>query len=368
VNLCKTSEPKRAILRGSHMRPCLWLASFLLLAACGADAESGQQPSTGGAGGTTTVTPNDDAAPAVAAGAGGTGMTAHDASTMMNTDLDARPVEASREAGPHEPAPTKGFTEMNIYPGDPPNFVANAPKENVAANGFITNVSIPTLRRYPLDESKATGTAFVVFPGGGYALLDMETHATALAARLGPLGIAVFGLKYRIQNGTTDAPRDALLDAKRAIRLVRSKADLWALDPKRIGVISYSAGSHLDMSLVAGFDLGQAGGTDPVERLSSRPDFVASMCTWSFGSATSPFTFTANAPPVYMCHAQDDTTAPIALAQAIDQQLKALGVLEHLEVYPTGGHSAFHVGDPNAPGRDWPDKYLPWLKTNQLTP
>ena len=43
-------------------------------------------------------------------------------------------------------------------------------------------------------------------------------------------------------------------------------------------------------------------------------------------------------------------------------------VLEHLEVYPTGGHSAFHVGDPNAPGRDWPDKYLPWLKTNQLTP
>ena len=50
------------------------------------------------------------------------------------------------------------------------------------------------------------------------------------------------------------------------------------------------------------------------------------------------------------------------------QQLKTLGVLEHLEVYPTGGHSAFHVGDPNAPGRNWPDKYLPWLKNNQLTP
>jgi acetyl esterase/lipase len=315
-----------------------------------------------------TTPPGSDASPGSAAGSGGSDSTARDASPGTNPAGDARSTEASGEAGPHEAAPTKGFTEMNLYPGDPPNLVANAPKENVAGNGYITNVSIPTLRRYPLDESKATGTAFVVFPGGGYVLLDMETHATALAQRLGPLGIAVFGLKYRVQNGTTDAPRDALLDAKRAMRLVRSKADLWALDAKRIGVISYSAGSHLDMSLVAGFDMGQAGATDPVERQSSRPDFVASMCTWSFGSPTSPFKFAANAPPVYLCHAQDDTTAPIALAQAIEQQLKTLGVLEHLEVYPTGGHSAFHVGDANAPGRNWPDKYLPWLKTNQLVP
>ncbi len=69
-----------------------------------------------------------------------------------------------------------------------------------------------------------------------------------------------------------------------------------------------------------------------------------------------------------MCHAQDDTIAPIGLANAIEQQLKALGVIEHLEVYPTGGHFAFWVGDPNATGRDWPDNYLPWLQSNQLTP
>jgi len=358
------------------MRGCLLLASLVLLSACGADADSTDQPATGGGGegGTTTQMATGDGSPASAgslssnAGSGVGGSTARDASSGTGTDLDARPAEASREAGPHEAAPTKGFTEMNIYPGAPPNLIANPPKESVEQNGYIHDVSIPTLRRYPLDESKATGTAFVVFPGGGYILLDMETHATALAQRLGPLGIAVFGLKYRIGGGTSDAPRDALLDAKRAIRLVRSKADLWGLDAKRIGVISYSAGSHLDMSLVAGFDMGQAAATDPIERLSCRPDFVASMCTWSFGSPTSPFTFAANAPPVYLCHAQDDTTAPIALAQAIDQQLKTLGVLEHLEVYPTGGHSAFHVADPNAPGRNWPDKYLPWLKSNQLTP
>lgn len=350
------------------MRTHIGLTVCLLVSACAAEAGPGDEAPDSGASGATTSSGSGGTAGAPNGGSGGSEPTVSDAAVEKTSEQDASPVEASREAGPYEAAPTSGFKEMNLYPGDPPNLVANAPQENVAANGFITNVSIPTLRRYPLAESKATGTAFVVFPGGGYALLDMETHAAALAQRLGPLGIAVFALKYRIQGGSTDAPRDALLDAKRAIRLVRSKADLWALDPKRIGVISYSAGSHLDMSLVAGFDLGQDGAADPVERLSSRPDFVASMCTWSFGSSTSPFKFTSSAPPVYMCHAQDDTTAPIALAQAIDQQLKALGVLEHLEVYPTGGHSAFHVGDPNAPGRDWPDKYLPWLKTNQLTP
>ena len=287
------------------------------------------------------------------------------ATADAGTSADAVAGEAS---APYEPAPTRGYVEMNLYPGDPPNLLANAPKETIEPTGRIHDVSIPTLRRYPLDESKATGTAFVVFPGGGYLTLNMEGHATALAQRLGPLGIAVFGLKYRVGAGSTNVPRDALLDAKRAIRLVRSKAVQWALAPNRIGVVSHSAGSHLDMSLIAGFDLGQPAAVDPVERLSSRPDFVASMSTWNFGSPTSTFKFTAGTPPAYLCHSRDDATAPIALAVAIDQQLKALGVLDHLEVYPTGGHSNFDVGNPNNPGRDWPDKFLPWLKANQLTP
>jgi len=287
-----------------------------------------------------------------------------DAATDAGTSAEAGGGET---AVSYEPAPTRGFVEMNLYPGDPPNLIANAPKETIEPTGRIHDVSIPTLRRYPLDESKATGTAFVVFPGGSYETLNMEGHAAALAQRLGPLGIAVFGLKYRVGAGSMNAPRDALLDARRALRLVRSKAAPWALAPNRIGVISYSAGSHLDMSLVAGFDLGQPAAADPIERLSSRPDFVASNCTWNFGSATSPFKFTASTPPVYLCHAQDDTTAPIALSTAIEQQLKALGVLEHLEVYPSGGHDSFNVGLSHA-GKDWPDKFLPWLKANQLTP
>ena len=280
---------------------------------------------------------------------------------------DAGAPHAASVGPAHVPAPATGCVEMKIYDGDPPNLLSNAPAERVAGNGFIYKVSVPTIRRYPVDESKSTGVAFIVFPGGGYSFADMETHATALAKRLGPQGFAVFGLKYRINGGSRNVERDSLLDANRAIRFVRSHAAEWGLAENRIGIISYSAGSDLDMRLVAGgFDLGKPTATDPVERKSSRPDFVASMCTWAHGGTNSPYQFTADTPPVYLCHAQDDPSAPITVSRQIDQQLQALHILEHLEVYPTGGHDGFHVGDPNAPNRNWLDNYLPWLRTNNL--
>lgn len=313
----------------------------------------------------------DVRAPDIDAGAADAGSSdaSHTGPDSNLSDATNGASDAANDGPAHVPAPATGYVEMKLYDGDPPNLLRNAPAEQVSGNGSITNVSVPTLRRYPVDESKAAGVSFVVFPGGGYTGLDFETHATALAKRLGPLGFAVFGLKYRVGGGSSNVERDALLDANRAIRLVRSHAAEWGLAENRIGVISYSAGSDLDMRLVAGgSDAGKPTATDPVERKSSRPDFVASMCTWAHGGSTSPYKFTADVPPVYLCHAQDDTTAPIAVANQIDQQLQSLHVIEHLEVYPTGGHSAFHVGDPNAPGRNWPDKYLPWLRMNNLIP
>jgi acetyl esterase/lipase len=214
-----------------------------------------------------------------------------------------------------------------------------------------------------MDLAKATGIGFVVFPGGGYTHLDMERHATALANRVGPQGIAVFGLKYRVGQGTNDARRDALLDANRAIRLVRQRAAEWGVHPEGVGVVSYSAGSHLAMNLAGHFDLGQASSDDPVEAQSSRPAFFASMCTWDSGNSISKFTFLKSTPPVYLCHAKDDTTAPIALAYAVEKQLQALNVAEHLEVYATGGHDSFNVGE-MAEGHDWPDKFMTWLATH----
>jgi acetyl esterase/lipase len=266
-------------------------------------------------------------------------------------------------------APRSGFAEINIYPGAPPNYRATAPPESVdPMSGIIHDVSVPTLRRYPVDESKSTGVAFIAFPGGGYNVLDMERQVAALAAQVGPRGISVFGLKSRVGGGSDDVRRDAVLDARRALRLTRSHAAAWGLDPNRIGTVSWSAGSHLALVLAGSFDAGQPTSGDPVERTSCRPDFMAVMCPWADGQPTSPFRFTSATPPIYLGHAEDDTVSPIELARAVDRQLQALGILEHLEVHSTGGHDAFDVGLETATGRDWPARYLKWLVAQQLIP
>ncbi|HEV3192218.1 MAG TPA: alpha/beta hydrolase [Polyangiaceae bacterium] len=276
------------------------------------------------------------------------------------------PTEAGDSAGggfTYDPIKGTKFDEMPLYAGAPPNFKAGAPAETLNANGGIGNVSVPTLRRYAMDGSKATGFGYLVFPGGGYTMLDMETHAGKLAERLGPLGIAVFSLKYRVGSGTNDAPGDALIDAKRAVRTVKQNATHWAVDSAHLGVIGYSAGSHVALNLAANFDTGNAGAADPIEKQSSRPAFIGSMSTWSFGASTSPFTFPAGVPPTYFCHAQDDTIAPIALPKAVEAQIRAKGAATVLDFYATGGHYTCHPGDLSMPGHDWPNKFWPWVQT-----
>ena len=263
----------------------------------------------------------------------------------------------------YEPIEDDEFDELPLFDGNPPNFKAGAPAETVNAQGSIGNVSVPTLRRFAMDGSKATGFGYVVFPGGAYTGLDMDTHATRLAERVGPLGIAVFAVKYRVGGGSNDAPRDALLDAKRAMRLVKQNAARWGVAVEHLGVIGYSAGSHLALSLAGSFDEGDTNASDAIERHSSRPAFVGSMSTWADYRPESPFTFPDDVPPVYFCHAQDDTIAPIALAKTVDMQIRAKGAATQLDFYETGGHSTCHPGDANAEGHNWPDKFWPWVQT-----
>jgi acetyl esterase/lipase len=206
----------------------------------------------------------------------------------------------------------------------------------------------------------------IVFPGGGYYLLDIETHATALAEKLGPLGIAVFALKYRCGDGATDVPAAALLDAQQALRLVRANAAEWGVDPERVGAAGYSAGSHLVLNLASHFDEGNASAANIVDQQSSRPAFVASLSSWSYGESQSSFTFLSTTPAVFLAHAEDDDGAPIALARDVQTKLEALDVPTELLVLPTGGHSAFHVGDESATGRNWTDEFVPWLMDQSI--
>jgi acetyl esterase/lipase len=366
-----------------RMRKLFDSAWLLLALACSAP-EPAPAPSTGSAGAGQGGAGVPSAAGAPAAGSGGMSSGGSSGAGMTSGGGGAAAGEAGTAGGgasgassgasgaggtsgagggfTYDPIAGDQFDDMLLYDGDPPNFKAGAPKEALNGLGQFTNVSVPMLRRYAMDGSKATGFGYLVFPGGGYSLVDMQLHVAELAKRVVPLGVAVFGLKYRVGGGTSDAPRDALLDAKRAIRLVKQNAAHWGVDVARLGVIGYSAGSHMTLNLAANFDAGNAGSADAIERHSSRPAFIGSMATWAFGSKTSPFKFPSDVPPAFFCHAQDDKTAPIDLPKAVEALIRAQGAATKLDFYATGAHSTCHPGDASMEGHNWPDKFWPWVQ------
>lgn len=261
-----------------------------------------------------------------------------------------------------------------LWPGRPPQYVADAPAETVDEQARIRMVSMPTLSAYLPAKDRATGMAIVICPGGGYAALDWKTHVAYTADDLVPRGIAVIGLKYRTRppNATDNAGIQAiaLLDAQRAVRVVRHRAREWHLDPHKIGVAGYSAGANLAMNLAANFDRGDRAAGDPVERQSSRPDFVVGIATWHWRQKTSPFKFSKHAPPIFLVHAANDGIdggAPIELPRAIQADLQKLGVPVHLEVFAEGGHGVGNLIPQRVkrgfPGAQWPGLLLQWLGT-----
>jgi endo-1,4-beta-xylanase len=184
-----------------------------------------------------------------------------------------------------------------------------------------------------------------------------------------PMGVAVIGLKYRTRPPHI-LPHEGiqaltLLDAKRAMRLVRHRAAEWGIDPAKIGVAGYSAGANLAMNLAANFDLGDPQAADPMDRLSSRPDFAVGLGTWHWRKPENPFVFKANSPPVFLVHATTDK--PIEIATNIIADLKKLGVPARLDLHEEGGHGVGNLIPTrvkhNFPGAQWPKVLVEWLGT-----
>src|SRR5215210_4383118 len=130
----------------------------------------------------------------------------------------------------------------------------------------------PELTPYLPPEGRANGTAVVIFPGGGYQHLSMEKEGSDVANWLAGAGVTTFVVRYRL--GPAYHHPTMLNDGQRAIRLVRSRAAEWNIDPRRLGVIGFSAGGHLASTTGTHFDAGKPADTDPIERASSRPDFL----------------------------------------------------------------------------------------------
>jgi acetyl esterase/lipase len=215
--------------------------------------------------------------------------------------------------------------------------------------------------------------AIVVFPGGGYHILAIDLEGTEVCDWLNASGLACVLLKYRVpDSGPYPKSPAALQDAQRAVGLVRQHADEWGVDPKRVGVLGFSAGGHLAAALSTHFDRRLYDPVDAADDLSCRPDFAVViypgyLALQDQNMATNPeIKPTAETPPTIIVQAEDD---PVHVENATNYflQLKNAKVPAELHIYAEGGHG-YGLRRTSQPVTAWPLLVEKWLHTIQVMP
>jgi acetyl esterase/lipase len=252
--------------------------------------------------------------------------------------------------------------------------------------GRISNVSMPTLTVYEGGIDRPTRTAVIICPGGGYGMLSNTREGVQYANWLSTLGVTCFVLKYRLAEFGHPAP---LQDVLRAVRIVRSRAKEFGIDPNRIGVMGSSAGGHLAASAGTLFDHADGKTGAPLDTLSARPDFMILMYpvitmddpTAHAGSRKNLIgenptpelhrlmslekQVTAATPPTLIIHTQEDKAVPVDNALLFFQALTRAGVPGELYVFEHGSHG-MGMRDALGTASEWPKRAGEWLRNRGL--
>lgn len=284
--------------------------------------------------------------------------------------------------------------EELLWPDTPPGAEVPEDAEEVTNRGGILRVGRvqqPTLRAYLPSPDTATGAAVVIFPGGGYSIVAIEHEGYDVAKWLNSIGVAAVVVKYRVSEDPAYGYQHPvpLLDAQRAIRITRSRATQWNIDPKRIGVLGFSAGGHLAATAGTLFDRKlMVRDRDAIDRLSSRPDFM--VLVYPVITTTKPFghtgskrnllgeepdldqerlvsaelNVTAETPPAFLVHSHDDPVSP-ENSVYFYLALKAAEVPAELHIYAAGGHG-YGLGRGAGPETRWPQRCAEWLDAQGL--
>ena len=286
--------------------------------------------------------------------------------------------------------------QILLWENNIPNFQATQEKEEHHTDRgilWIAKVQKPLIDVYLPTPRNATGQAVIICPGGGYHGLAYDWEGTDVARWLNSKGIAGVVLKYRLPTSESQiVPKDSpLLDAKRAMRLVRHHAKDWNIDADKIGIMGFSAGGHLASTLGTHFDYGKKDAVDPIDQISSRPDFMTLVYpvvsfTENFHSGSkealigktpsdalvkhysNELQVGADAPPTFLIHAGDDDAVPVENSLVFYKALKDKGVPAELHVYPSGGHG-FGLGVGMGYLQTWTDRLADWMaKLNENDP
>lgn len=263
---------------------------------------------------------------------------------------------------------------MNLWP-TPPAGGAAAPEADltkptdpmVAGRVLIHlgNVSNPTLTVY--KPAKPNGAAVLVFPGGGYYILAYDLEGTEVCDWLTAKGVTCVLVKYRVpDSGPYPKKVTALQDAQRAISIVRSRAAEWGIDPKRIGVLGFSAGAHLAAALSNNYEKRLYDVIDAADQLSCRPDFAVIVYPGYTSDESAALNVTANTPPTILFQTEDD---PVKVESSLVYYvaLKKAKVPVEMHLYPTGGHG-YGLRRTSTLVTTWPDRVDDWMRSQSITP
>ena len=232
----------------------------------------------------------------------------------------------------------------------------------------IGNVSQPTITLYPAPAAQNSGPAVVVFPGGSYRILAIDLEGTEVCDWLNSIGVNCALLKYRVpETGPFPKSEAALQDAQRAIGVVRQHAAEWHIDPKRVGVLGFSAGGHLAAAVSTHYEQRLYPAVDAADQLSCRPDFSLIIYPGYLALAEKNFEFspdipvTASTPPAFLVQAEDDS---VHVENAVEyfMALKKAGVPAELHTYAQGGHG-YGLRPTEKPVTRWPQLASLWLHT-----
>ncbi len=237
-------------------------------------------------------------------------------------------------------------------------------EETIRVNEYgehiVSGIHQPAIIPYLPTREKATGAAVIVAPGGGHKELWMDHEGYSVAKWLSDHGVAAFILKYRLAREPGSAytiEGSALPDIKRAIRLVRSRASEWELNPEHIGVMGFSAGGELAALASTRYDEGTSSAADPVERENSKPAFQALL----YPAIPHDMKVSKETPAAFLACGEDDRPE---IAQGLPElylALKRASVSAELHVYAGVGHG-FGIRQNNGPAVSlWPQLFLDWL-------
>ena len=286
--------------------------------------------------------------------------------TAYATDpADTKPLTAPQETISLWPGIAPGEKEtLGEEKDTSPMKPRETPEEHVITLG---NVSHPTLTVYRPAKEKDTGAAVMVCPGGGYSILAMNLEGTEICRWLNSIGVTALLLKYRVPHRAGREKYAApLQDAQRAMGMARQKAKAWGIDPKRIGILGFSAGGHLSAALSTNYETRAYPAMDAADKENCRPDFTvliypAYLVQDEDLSQLAPeIRVTAHTPPTFIAMTEDD---PIHVENAFvyGMALKKANVPFELHVYPDGSHG--YGLRPSAHAvTTWPALAADWLK------